>query len=386
MKIVFVSNYFNHHQQPFSDAMYEFIGDEYTFIETSEMREERKKMGYMIDKFPPYVKQLRENSPDSFGLLRLIDDADVVIAGSASEKILKNRKKNNKLLIRYQERIFGQNLSLRQIVQRAIAWKIRNFKNKQIYLLCASAYTAADYNRLGAFENKSYKWGYFPQVKHYDITSLLSQKDIKKILWCGRFLPWKHPEYALEVANRLKIEGYSFSLDYIGSGELENKLIRSCEQMGLDNNVSFLGYMKPERVREYMEKSAIFMFTSNSAEGWGAVLNEAMNSGCAVVASHAVGSVPFLLKHTQNGLVFKSECVDDLYQRIKYLLDNPEERARLGANAYRTIHDIWNPHIAAERFLKFAEQIQKNGICDMFDDGPCSKAGILNEDWFGESN
>lgn len=386
MKIVFVSNYFNHHQQSFSDAMYEFIGDEYTFIETSEMRDERKKLGYGIDKLPPYVQKLCDNESDSSNLLQLIDSADVVIAGSVPEKFLKNRKKQNKLLVRYQERIFVQNLSLKHKIQRAIAWNIRNPKRKQIYLLCASAYTAADYNRLGLFRNKAYKWGYFPQVKHYDITSLLAQKNKAKILWCGRFLSWKHPEYALYVAECLKNEGYDFSIDFIGNGVLEDKLKQDCKQMRLENNVSFLGSMKPERVREYMEKSAIFMFTSNFAEGWGAVLNEAMNSGCAVVASHAVGSVPFLLKHNENGLVFNSESVDDLYQNIKFLLDNCEEQARLGVNAYRTIQDIWNPNVAAERFLKFAEQIQKDGICDMFDDGPCSKAGILNDDWFGESN
>ena len=49
-----------------------------------------------------------------------------------------------------------------------------------------------------------------------------------------------------------------------------------------------------------MEKSEIFLFTSDKGEGWGAVLNESMNSACAVVASHAIGSVPFLLKDGEN--------------------------------------------------------------------------------------
>lgn len=32
MKIVFLSNYFNHHQKPFSDAMVTLIGEDYIFI------------------------------------------------------------------------------------------------------------------------------------------------------------------------------------------------------------------------------------------------------------------------------------------------------------------------------------------------------------------
>lgn len=51
--------------------------------------------------------------------------------------------------------------------------------------------------------------------------------------------------------------------------------------------------MKASEVRSYMEKADIYLFTSDFNEGWGAVLNESMNSGCAVVASHAIGSVPF---------------------------------------------------------------------------------------------
>jgi hypothetical protein len=37
--------------------------------------------------------------------------------------------------------------------------------------------------------------------------------------------------------------------------------------------------MPPEEVRVHMEQSNIYLFTSDFGEGWGAVLNEAMNSG-----------------------------------------------------------------------------------------------------------
>ena len=43
MKIVFISNYFNHHQKPLSDALFGMIGEGYSFISTSTMSEERKK-------------------------------------------------------------------------------------------------------------------------------------------------------------------------------------------------------------------------------------------------------------------------------------------------------------------------------------------------------
>jgi glycosyltransferase involved in cell wall biosynthesis len=45
----------------------------------------------------------------------------------------------------------------------------------------------------------------------------------------------------------------------------------------------------------------VFIFTSDRNEGWGAVLNEAMGSGCAVVAADLIGSVPYLIEHKKMG-------------------------------------------------------------------------------------
>ena len=144
-----------------------------------------------------------------------------------------------------------------------------------------------------------------------------------------------------------------------------------------------LGTMPPEKVREYMELSEIFLFTSDRQEGWGAVLNEAMNSGCAVVASHAIGSVPFLLKNGDNGLIYRSGDINDLYEKVKYLLDNQATRAKLGINAYKTLCNKWNAENAAERFVKLSKALlDGKREADLFGEGICSGAEILDDDWF----
>lgn len=49
MKTVFVSNYINHHQIPFCNAMYAKLGDDFTFIQMEPMEEERIRMGWDPD-------------------------------------------------------------------------------------------------------------------------------------------------------------------------------------------------------------------------------------------------------------------------------------------------------------------------------------------------
>ena len=56
MKITMISNYINHHQIPFSNALYEKIGNDYHFIQTEPMEEERIQMGWGVEAEKiPYV-------------------------------------------------------------------------------------------------------------------------------------------------------------------------------------------------------------------------------------------------------------------------------------------------------------------------------------------
>ena len=50
MKVTFISNFLSHHQIPFSNEMYKLIGDNYTFVSTIMMEEERINMGWKIEK------------------------------------------------------------------------------------------------------------------------------------------------------------------------------------------------------------------------------------------------------------------------------------------------------------------------------------------------
>lgn len=253
-----------------------------------------------------------------------------------------------------------------------------------IYLLCASAYTSVDFSKFGLFKGRCYKWGYFPSAKRYEnIDRLISRKKKHSILWAGRFLDWKHPEAVIETAKNLKNDGYDFDLKIIGTGELEEALTEMIRANELSNCVHMLGSMKPAEVRDNMEQSEIYLFTSDKVEGWGAVLNESMNSGCAVVASHVIGSVPFLLKDGENGLIYRDGELDDLYQKTKWLLDYPTERMEMSKKAYWTIRDEWNAENAAQKLLHFSEKvISGKSVQDLYLSGVCSPAEIIHDRWY----
>lgn len=75
-----------------------------------------------------------------------------------------------------------------EIPPRMIKWHRWNPSNKPVYLLCASAYAAGDYAKMGLFRGKSYKWGYFPAALPYDTGTLLPQKS--RAVYSGRAACW----------------------------------------------------------------------------------------------------------------------------------------------------------------------------------------------------
>ncbi len=360
MKIVFVSNYYNHHQSALSQAFYNYTQGEYRFIQTVPMEEERIKMGWGED-LPNFVIESYKDKETFQKCKELVFNADVVIVGGCHEveKLVHRRIKANKLTFRYSERIYKNWKNRLTIPLRFIKYHWANSKNT--YLLCASAYAAKDYALTGNFMGKAYKWGYFPAVKKYEnIEKLIADKTPVSILWVARLIELKHPDVSIRVAKRLKQAGYKFRLSLIGNGELESEIRELIKSEGVEDCIAMLGAMKPEEVRKYMEQSEIFLFTSDFNEGWGAVLNESMNSACAVVASHAIGSVPFLINDGENGFIYKNGDEDDLFNKVKFLLDNSEKRKEMSLNAYKTMTEIWNAENAVKKLLNLVESLNKN--------------------------
>ena len=379
MEAVFLSNFYNHHQMPLSRSFYQMLGDHYLFVETTPLDAERRQMGYQEFE-EPFVCQFGD-CPKA--CMDRISQADVVIFGSAPEKLIRERLKKGKLVSQYSERIYKIPPKWYEMPARAAKYYLNRGRFQNCYLLCASAFASQDYNRTKTYPNRMYRWGYFPETKHYRLEELFAGKNRHKILWVGRFLDWKHPDDALLVAERLKKEGYAFQMEFAGTGVMESRLRDMTASMGLDDCVSFLGPVPSNQVRHLMEQAGIFLFSSDRYEGWGAVLNESMNSGCAVVASHAIGSVPYLMKHNENGLIYKSGDVDEIYQNVKYLLDNPGEQQRLGSAAYETITGLWNAEVAAQRLMTLSEHLLAGEkYPDLFEEGPCSRAEIVKDCWF----
>lgn len=380
MKVVFVSNYINHHQIPFCNAMREQLSEDFFFVQTESMAEERIKMGWGQDfSGLPYLHLFYE---EEFFCRKLIAESDIVLFGGVDdESYIADRLREGKIVVRLSERLYktGQ---WKAISPRGLVQKYKDhtrYRKAPVYLLCCGGYVASDFHIVKAYPGKMYKWGYFPAFKPQDVDSLMETKRRRRerekkpsLLWAGRFIDWKHPEMAILAAEKLVQEGYDFSLTMVGGGEMEEMLMQMTEEKHLSEYVTFAGFKKPEQVREYMENADIFLFTSDYGEGWGAVLNEAMNSCMAVVADCGIGAAPFLLKPGKNGMVYPDGNFAIFYKNLTTLIQNENIMEKLGRAAYDTVSSEWNAENAARKLLSFLKGLTEGRVV-------AAESGILSE-------
>ena len=369
MTVVLFSSVFNHHSLPLCDALSELCQGNFYFVETMEEERQRKQLGYhTYDR--AYVVNMLSSEENKRKARELAMNADVMIAGVFPYELLEERLKRNKLTFLAQERMFkGGSTAIR----RARAWffnvrKYLRFKHSPLYFLSIGKGAAQDYKSIGFYKNKSFLWGYYPPLLERDASTLMEGKRSESIniLFAGRLIPLKHPEYSLRAVKRLLQKGYNVKLTYVGCGDMEDELRREAEGI---NAVNFVGSVSPEEVRSYMDKANIFTFTSNSMEGWGAVVNEAMNSGCALVASDSAGAVSTLIEDGKNGFIYSNDDFEAFYEKLERLVCDRALIEHFGTAAYNTISSEFNAQIAAQRLFDMSSVLLKNQKLPIYENG-----------------
>jgi len=384
MTLTYYSLVLNHHQAWVADEFYKILGDGFNFVELDSNHDMK---GDNIDfSARPYLIKAWESSKQYQKSMALAKSADVcVFAGFESLPFEIERLKLGLLSFDMGERWLKRgllNLLSPRIAAMVVVYHLRGWSNKPAFKLCCSAFAAYDCQRLGAYKGRCFKWGYFtkPNIIIDQIKPLKNEKV--RIMWCARFLKLKRPWMVVEMARSLKDKGYLFQLDIYGDEDLsmsqamsypKSELVKMIEDYQIDDCVKLKGNRPNSVIIDAMKLSDIFLFTSDRNEGWGAVANESMSCGCALVASDAIGSVPYLIEDGKTGLMFRDGDVGSLTEKVEWLLNHKTEMQNIGRAAAKSLREVWSPKNAAKSLLQLIDDIE-NGRNNSIVFGPCSYA------------
>lgn len=112
----------------------------------------------------------------------------------------------------------------------------------------------------------------------------------------GSLIPLKNYAMFLETIALAVSQKPGLRAMHAGEGPLAEQLKNMAKQLGIENNIIFLGKTQHVGVLELMNNSRIFMHTS-SYEGSSTVIAEALFSGCQVISTMSLDEMPIRNLH-----------------------------------------------------------------------------------------
>jgi glycosyltransferase involved in cell wall biosynthesis len=174
--------------------------------------------------------------------------------------------------------------------------------------------------------DKMRMWGYFVEEGR-GMRSDSSELGVKecgsegvKVLWVGRLLDLKRVDTIIKAVGECS-KSKKITLDIYGLGPEEAKLKKLAAKYG--DVIKFYPSVSIGEVRKLMREHDVYVLSSNSYEGWGAVVSEALEEGMAVIGTYEAGSSATILP--ESNLFHAGD-----WRRLKKLLQNDILRVDIG--------------------------------------------------------
>lgn len=239
-------------------------------------------------------------------------------------------------------------------------WRLDEKIKQALFVCCISNYARSQ----GMIFAPTQKWnrmhiihcGVDPAL--FDVVS--HQQPGKRLLYVGRIAAAKGLPILLESLVILKKQHPEILLTVVGDGSDRKDLEAMTVDLGLNQNVDFVGYKSQTEVREYFQKTDVFVMSS-FAEGIPVVLMEAMAAGVPVVATQIAG-ISELVEDNINGYLVPPGDSHLLTIRIEELLKDCELRAKFGTAGRAKVEKEFNIQHEAARLYQLMNSALQNNV------------------------
>lgn len=187
----------------------------------------------------------------------------------------------------------------------------------------------------------------------YDATKA---KKTNALLFVGRLTAWdKRVDRLLEIWAELQDEYEDWKLCIVGDGEERDNLIALAEELKLER-VEFTGYKDPQ---PYYRSADILCMTSSS-EGYPMVILEAAAYDCPAIAYEVSSGIGDIIDNGRTGFVIAPFRKDDYVEKLRWMMDNKEERLRMGRKAKAKLSEYDVDSIGKQWMALFEKLEERN--------------------------
>jgi teichuronic acid biosynthesis glycosyltransferase TuaC len=224
--------------------------------------------------------------------------------------------------------------------------KVWNCVNNSSKIICISKKLLSDAVIQGIPE---YKLEYIPlgvdlerfeKTSGADFSSHIKRENPQKItfIFVGHLTKRKGLKYMLQAVSHLQ-EKVKKRCHFVIAGEGPEKeaLITQAGSLKIISNFTFTGSLGENELLKLYAASDVFILPSLS-EGRPTVINEAMASECAIIASNVDG-IPEQVTDGYNGFLVEPRNPEELASKIEYLVENENLMRNMGKNSKRKIFE-----------------------------------------------
>ncbi len=166
----------------------------------------------------------------------------------------------------------------------------------------------------------------------------------RRILAVGRFYKSKGFDYLLRAVHELRLRGFEAELELVGDGPEKDALRKLARNLGINNQVTFRGWLSPDQVRVAMRQATALVQPSTGLDdALPNVIKEAMALGTPVIASNLVG-IPEALDGGRCGVLVPPMSVSALADALEGLLKDTDLRRKYAYAARKRAEskfDLW---------------------------------------------
>lgn len=178
----------------------------------------------------------------------------------------------------------------------------------------------------------------------------------KTILYAGRLAEEKKVDDIIRAIAIVKDKFPEISLAITGLGSVEKALKNLVQELGLEKNVTFFGYVDAAVLPEYYQASDIFAVMS-TAETQCISMMQAMATGLPVIGADAWGLPEYISPAC--GYVVGRGDYEALAEKIIYLFEHPEEMKKLGTGGVEHVKNFSEENVALQWEKLYQKELDK---------------------------
>jgi len=183
-----------------------------------------------------------------------------------------------------------------------------------------------------------------------------------KILCVGRLVEQKGFQFMIQAMPAILQDFPQATLTIVGNGPYREYLVQQAEQLLVSGSVNFVGAVSQQVLPDYYHSADYFIGASimaddGSVEAFGVVFLESLASGLPTVATK-VGGIADIIKHKFNGILVEQKNPTQIYEAIKFLHKNPQQKKKMVENGIAWVEEFFSWPKIAQEFTQIYEEIK----------------------------